>query len=186
VSHVINYDLPNVPESYVHRIGRTARAGANGLAISFCNDEEKAYLRDIERTTRQKIPVAGFPEGFSPPSRQEAADNAQAEERRPAPNGQRPGQRQGQRPSSRPGGRPGQGRGFEGRGGENRGGAGRPARADGAPRPQENRGEPRGERRQAAPAEHRSEPRGERPRAPRPQGGGEGRAIGWLDRGPRS
>jgi ATP-dependent RNA helicase RhlE len=182
VSHVINYDLPNVPESYVHRIGRTARAGANGLAISFCNDEEKAYLRDIERTTRQKIPVGAFPEGFTPPSRQEAADNAQAEERRPAPNGQRPGQRQGQRPSSRPGGRPGQGRGFEGRGGENRGGSGRPSRSDGAARPQDGRGD----RRPAAQGEPRAEPRGERPRAPRPQGGGEGRAIGWLDRGPRS
>ncbi|HZA91875.1 MAG TPA: DEAD/DEAH box helicase, partial [Gemmatimonadales bacterium] len=48
VSHVINYDLPNVPESYVHRIGRTARAGATGSAISFCNDEEKAFLKDIE------------------------------------------------------------------------------------------------------------------------------------------
>ncbi len=65
VSHVVNFDLPNVPESYVHRIGRTARAGADGLAISFCNDEEKAYLRDIERLTRQKVPVAGFPEGFT-------------------------------------------------------------------------------------------------------------------------
>ena len=41
VTHVINYDLPNVPESYVHRIGRTARAGAAGIAISFCNDEER-------------------------------------------------------------------------------------------------------------------------------------------------
>ena len=184
VSHVINYDLPNVPESYVHRIGRTARAGANGLAISFCNDEEKAYLRDIERTTRQKIPVAGFPEGFTPPSRQEAADTAQAEERRP-PQGQRPGQRQGQRPSSRPGGRPGQGRGFEGRG-ENRGGSGRPSRPEGAPRHQDARAEPRGDRRPGNPGENRSEPRGERARAPRPQGGGEGRAIGWLDRGPRS
>ena len=47
VTHVINYDLPNVPESYVHRIGRTARAGAAGLAISFCNEEERAFLRDI-------------------------------------------------------------------------------------------------------------------------------------------
>ena len=56
VSHVINYDLPNVPESYVHRIGRTARAGAEGVAISFCDHEEAAYLRDIERTIRMAIP----------------------------------------------------------------------------------------------------------------------------------
>jgi ATP-dependent RNA helicase RhlE len=56
VSHVINYDLPNVPESYVHRIGRTARAGAEGVAISFCDHEEAAYLRDIERLIRMSIP----------------------------------------------------------------------------------------------------------------------------------
>ncbi|TXN73142.1 DEAD/DEAH box helicase, partial [Methylobacterium sp. WL18] len=90
VSHVVNFDLPNVPESYVHRIGRTARAGATGLAISFCNDEERAYLRDIERLTRQSVPVAGFPEGFSPPSRQEAAEIAREEERRPERQQQRP------------------------------------------------------------------------------------------------
>lgn len=57
VSHVINFDLPNVPEVYVHRIGRTARAGNEGVAWSFCNVEEREYLWDIERTTRQKIPV---------------------------------------------------------------------------------------------------------------------------------
>lgn len=61
VSHVVNFDLPNVPESYVHRIGRTARAGADGLAVSFCNGEERAYLRDIERLIRQKIWVAPTP-----------------------------------------------------------------------------------------------------------------------------
>ena len=48
VTHVINYDLPNEPESYVHRIGRTARAGASGVAFSFCDNDERAYLRDIE------------------------------------------------------------------------------------------------------------------------------------------
>ncbi len=57
VSHVINFDLPNVPEQYVHRIGRTARAGAGGMAISFCAPDERAYLRDIERLTKQKVPV---------------------------------------------------------------------------------------------------------------------------------
>jgi superfamily II DNA/RNA helicase len=57
VSHVVNYDLPNVPESYVHRIGRTARAGADGTAISFCDHEERAYLRDIERLIRMSIPA---------------------------------------------------------------------------------------------------------------------------------
>jgi ATP-dependent RNA helicase RhlE len=57
VSHVINYDLPNVAESYVHRIGRTARAGAEGVAISFCDHEERGYLRDIERLIRMSIPA---------------------------------------------------------------------------------------------------------------------------------
>jgi ATP-dependent RNA helicase RhlE len=52
VSHVINFELPNVPEDYVHRIGRTARAGAFGIAIAFCSDEERPYLRDIEKLTR--------------------------------------------------------------------------------------------------------------------------------------
>ena len=56
ITHVINYDLPNVPDSYVHRIGRTARAGADGVAISFCDNEERAYLRDIEKTIRMKLP----------------------------------------------------------------------------------------------------------------------------------
>jgi ATP-dependent RNA helicase RhlE len=57
VTHVINFDLPNEPESYVHRIGRTARAGSEGIAISFCDSEERAYLRDIERTIRLSVPV---------------------------------------------------------------------------------------------------------------------------------
>ena len=57
VTHVINFELPNIPESYVHRIGRTARAGAGGIAISFCDHEERAYLRDIEKMIRQSVPV---------------------------------------------------------------------------------------------------------------------------------
>jgi ATP-dependent RNA helicase RhlE len=57
LSHVINYDLPNIPETYVHRIGRTGRAGAGGIAISFCDTEERAYLKDIEKLIGRKIPV---------------------------------------------------------------------------------------------------------------------------------
>jgi ATP-dependent RNA helicase RhlE len=64
VSHVINFDLPDVPEQYVHRIGRTARAGADGIAIAFCSHEERGNLRDIERTTRQQIQVAPLPADF--------------------------------------------------------------------------------------------------------------------------
>ena len=57
VTHVINFELPNEPESYVHRIGRTARAGAAGIAISFCAADERAYLRDIERTIKRRVTV---------------------------------------------------------------------------------------------------------------------------------
>jgi ATP-dependent RNA helicase RhlE len=57
VSHVINFDLPNEPESYVHRIGRTARAGAAGIALSFCDAGEREFLRDIEKLTRQRLEV---------------------------------------------------------------------------------------------------------------------------------
>jgi ATP-dependent RNA helicase RhlE len=57
LTHVINYDLPNVPETYVHRIGRTGRAGAAGIAISFCDGEERAYLKDIQKLTAQTVPV---------------------------------------------------------------------------------------------------------------------------------
>jgi ATP-dependent RNA helicase RhlE len=64
VSHVINFELPNVPEQYVHRIGRTARAGAEGHAIAFCADDERAHLRAIEKLTRQRIQVVPLPENF--------------------------------------------------------------------------------------------------------------------------
>jgi ATP-dependent RNA helicase RhlE len=57
ISHVINFDLPDVPESYVHRIGRTARAGASGIAFSFCDGDERPLLADIERLIRMRIPV---------------------------------------------------------------------------------------------------------------------------------
>ncbi|MFT0877590.1 DEAD/DEAH box helicase [Rhodopseudomonas sp. G2_2311] len=56
VSHVVNFDLPNIPETYVHRIGRTARAGADGTAISLCAGEEMAYLRDIEKLIKVSLP----------------------------------------------------------------------------------------------------------------------------------
>jgi ATP-dependent RNA helicase RhlE len=57
VTHVVNFDLPNVPESYVHRIGRTARAGADGSAISLVSNDERSLLKDIEKVTRQSIPA---------------------------------------------------------------------------------------------------------------------------------
>jgi ATP-dependent RNA helicase RhlE len=59
ITHVINFELPNEPESYVHRIGRTARAGADGIAISLCDATEMGFLRDIEKLTRKKLEVVG-------------------------------------------------------------------------------------------------------------------------------
>ena len=65
VSHVFNFDLPNVAEQYVHRIGRTARAGATGIAVSFVAPDEKGWLRDIEKLTRVKPQPVPLPEGFA-------------------------------------------------------------------------------------------------------------------------
>jgi ATP-dependent RNA helicase RhlE len=90
ISHVINYDLPNEPETYVHRIGRTARAGAGGDAVSFCAAQERDYLRDIERFIRKSIPVDS-----QHPFHSTIAQNATGSDARPAPRGQR-----GQRSSS--------------------------------------------------------------------------------------
>ena len=80
VSHVVNFDVPNVPETYVHRIGRTGRAGATGKAVSFCDPEERGWLRSIERLTKKQIPVLGdhptYPAaeriGHEPPTRPHA------------------------------------------------------------------------------------------------------------------
>ena len=106
VSHVINFELPNVAEQYVHRIGRTARAGAAGVAIAFCADDEKAYLRDIEKLTRQRIAVEPLPANFvaeahrikttrtapPPPSREERREEEQGRRRfPPAARAARPG-----------------------------------------------------------------------------------------------
>jgi ATP-dependent RNA helicase RhlE len=111
VSHVVNYDLPNVAESYVHRIGRTARAGAAGIALSFCNGEERAYLRDIEKLTRMNVPVLPLPEGL-----------AALAESMPAVEAPRDRRGNGQRPNSRPAGhRNGQPNGKGAQGGRARG-----------------------------------------------------------------
>jgi ATP-dependent RNA helicase RhlE len=95
VSHVINFELPNVAEQYVHRIGRTARAGAAGVAIAFCADDEKAYLRDIEKLIKQRIAIEPLPANFvaeahrikttrtapPPPSREERREEEQGRRR---------------------------------------------------------------------------------------------------------
>ncbi len=79
LSHVINFDLPNVPETYVHRIGRTGRAGASGMAYSFCDAEERAYLKDIHKLIGKNIPVV---EDHPFPAQDTAPVQAKAPERR--------------------------------------------------------------------------------------------------------
>ena len=78
ISHVVNYDLPNIPESYVHRIGRTARAGREGIAVSLCSREERGYLRDIERLTRTPIRKLETPEPSAEDLRRPARPEAEA------------------------------------------------------------------------------------------------------------
>jgi len=93
VTHVINYELPNEPESYVHRIGRTARAGASGAALSFCDPGERAYLRDIERLTKRKLAVVGDRTGNAPREAAPAKRDAQDRPAAPAPSRRRPRRR---------------------------------------------------------------------------------------------
>jgi ATP-dependent RNA helicase RhlE len=155
VTHVVNYDLPNIPESYVHRIGRTARAGAAGIAISFCNGEEREYLRDIEKLTRLKVPVAALPQGIAalPP------EPARAERPHQAGRPQQP--RHGQARGGH-----GQARGAPGQGARHNGGR--------APERQQDAGRQR-------PAQQQNRSRSD---DVRPAGrAGDGRAIGWLERG---
>ena len=109
VSHVFNYDLPYVPEAYVHRIGRTARAGADGIAISLVADDERGLLKDIQRVTRQTIPSFDRRNDRALGAALAADLHAAPAEQRSAP-----------RPQGRPGGAPAQGknrrpnRGFAG------------------------------------------------------------------------
>ncbi|USO00354.1 MAG: DEAD/DEAH box helicase [Phycisphaeraceae bacterium] len=89
ITHVINFNLPNEPEAYVHRIGRTGRAGAAGVALSFCDRDERAYLRAIEKLTGTKVPPMPIPEGLSIPQ-PSGHDPAPAPAAKPAPRNARP------------------------------------------------------------------------------------------------
>ncbi|MFM8798941.1 MAG: DEAD/DEAH box helicase [Tagaea sp.] len=112
VSHVINYELPNVPEAYVHRIGRTARAGASGVAIALVAPDERMFLRDIERLTGRQVAYVPAPEGIvlppPGPAQTPAADSRSGHQghghRAPQPHGQTPGGHRQQRRRGR--GRP--------------------------------------------------------------------------------
>ena len=118
VSHVVNFDLPDVAETYVHRIGRTARAGAQGLAIAFCSADENGNWRAIETLIRQRVPVMEV-EGNRSTAAAAAAERAE-EQRRFTPRGGRPGGSSGRDergPSQRAGApRPAGGRGPQGSG----------------------------------------------------------------------
>lgn len=200
VSHVFNFDLPNVPESYVHRIGRTARAGKEGIAISFCDGEERSYLRSIERLIRLQIPLTdrrGVPTTATPVPGFVPAPEEDSERRQPRggrPNG---GGRSGAGARPPRAARPEGGRGEGDAAGGNRGRGGE--RRDG--RPQEKRaGEHRAEGRAveargpdgrgAEGRPHEGRPVGRRDqRSSRPQGGAgrEGTdigAVGFLRSGP--
>ncbi len=115
VSHVVNYEMPNVPEQYVHRIGRTARAGADGLAISFVAPDEKAYLRDIERLTGVRLTPLRLPENFRAAveslPRPAAPERSERPERAPFARGRSDGRSDGdaQRRPARPGAPRGEG-----------------------------------------------------------------------------
>ena len=88
LSHVFNYDLPEVPETYVHRIGRTGRAGQGGVAISFCSSEQEEYLAGIEKLNRRAIPVLTSPEELdAPPARK--PEQTRKGDRSPMPENQR-------------------------------------------------------------------------------------------------
>jgi superfamily II DNA/RNA helicase len=134
ITHVVNYDLPKFPEDYVHRIGRTGRAGRNGTAVSLVNHAEGMNVKRIERFTKQLIPV-GVVEGFEPKRSAPARTGARAGWK---PGDGRGGNKPGQRSFAKPGAGAGsrEGGGFRGAEGQRREGyrGSNPRSADGARR----------------------------------------------------
>jgi ATP-dependent RNA helicase RhlE len=129
ITHVVNYEIPNVPETYVHRIGRTARAGAAGVAISLCAPEERDFVRDIERLIRRTLPKTGARAGEGGGDRGRIKESART---RPEPTqrGRREQRGIGRGPGRPHPGRPNPGRSHGGRNDDPRrgtGGANRPA-----------------------------------------------------------
>jgi ATP-dependent RNA helicase RhlE len=101
ISHVVNYELPNVPETYVHRIGRTGRAGATGVAISLCDEEEREFLRDIEKLTQRKLAVIERPAGGRTREPREARTSERVTERATGRATERQPERQAERRPAR-------------------------------------------------------------------------------------
>jgi ATP-dependent RNA helicase RhlE len=113
VSHVVNFDLPNIPDTYVHRIGRTARAGASGIAISLVSPDEMTFLRDIEKLIRRQVPMSGDPvRATSSPAGEDDAGHRH-EPRQKSRKGRRPHRRNDKAASQ--GGRDRQGQGSRDR-----------------------------------------------------------------------
>ncbi len=177
ITHIINYDLPNEPETYVHRIGRTARAGASGIAFSFCDVEERTYLRDIERLIKLHVPVIAehpYPSNLPIPqptdlNRRGGGQRSQAPRQQNSPRPQ--GQRNNRNANNNGGGRAQQPQGerpaaANGNGNEN--GSSRPQAAQ----PSRNN-RPQGERRSNnnAPRDNYRSQGDQRSTEPRPQNG---------------
>jgi ATP-dependent RNA helicase RhlE len=120
ISHVVNYDLPNEPETYVHRIGRTARAGAAGSAIAFCDKDERSYLRQIERLIRASIDVRDDQPEY-PAHEPQRHEYASDERRQPSSHG--PRQQHSQPRPSRHSNRPATSHGGSSHGGSSHGGS---------------------------------------------------------------
>ncbi|WP_127089832.1 DEAD/DEAH box helicase [Aquabacter cavernae] len=184
VSHVFNFDLPNVPESYVHRIGRTARAGREGIAISFCDGEERAYLKSIEKLIKMQLPLTDRrpQSGTAPaPLPPDAPGTSRARDEGRPQNSGRPGGAQrgrGGRGGEGQEGRPQQGRANGGRSEGRNAPAGGGRQGDG--RKPDQRGEAR--KSEGRPAQRREDQRGGGKPAPA-QGAGIG-AVGFMRTAP--
>jgi ATP-dependent RNA helicase RhlE len=179
VTHVINYELPADAESYVHRIGRTARAGASGVALSFCDSSERGQLKSIERLTNQRIAVVSTPANEDMPAAPPMRPRAEREQNDENPRDARfrgPG-RPGGGGHGRPGGGPGRQRSFGDRSGGDRSGGDRsggdrscserpPAHAEHESPRGDYRDRPQGDRPQS------DRPYGDRPQGDRPEGNG--------------
>ena len=164
VTHVINFELPADAESYVHRIGRTARAGASGVALSFCDGSERGQLRSIEKLTSQRIAVVPTPSNEDMPAAPPMRPRAEREARDAGEDDQRNGR-------FRPGGH-----GARNGGGGRPGGGGRRSFGDRPSHDRTGHDQTRGDR-PPAPAstefrggDFRDRPQGERPQGDRPQG----------------
>ena len=180
LTHVINFDIPNIPETYVHRIGRTGRAGSSGKSLSFCDHEEKEFLRDIQRLIKREIPVvAEHP--FLMVGGPKKADPEVREPRQPRGPGRGGNSRGRSEQRPHPSSRPGQGVHSDRQGGQRSSGQqreqrpqqggerGQGQRQPGSRPGQSNGGRPQQQRNdRPAPARGDRPQQNDRPRQPRP------------------